>query len=417
VYKDEGDSAQVSYVTFNPETIADSLVSVSEDEIRRYYDANKKAYERSGRAVLSLLTLPRTITAADTAAARARAVSLREEISKGASFEDVAQRESADTTTAVNGGSLGMSTRDRFVPEFSNAAFALRTGEVSQPVLSPFGYHLIKVDSRKGDSISVRHILLRIQQSDSSALITDRQADQLARIAASSTEPERFDSAAASLSLAPTRVQAFEGQPVMTAQGIAAGISAWAFGGVRAGESSELFDTETAYYLARLDTLVESGAAPLADVREDIRATIARKKKAELLVSRAGELARDAAGQGLEAAARVRDIPVQKTGMFTRPGFVPGLGRLNAAIGAAFGLPTGSISEPIITDQGVLVIRVDRRVAASREEWEKQKEAQRRDALNSLRQTRVRMFLESLRERAKIDDRRKRLNAAARQQV
>ena len=76
--------------------------------------------------------------------------------------------------------------KGRFVPEFENAAYALKVGEISEPVLTPFGYHLIKVDEHKGDTIAIRHILLPITQSDSAATATDRRADELAKIAASS---------------------------------------------------------------------------------------------------------------------------------------------------------------------------------------------------------------------------------------
>src|SRR5690606_23083012 len=154
------------------------------------------------------------------------------------------------------------------VDPFADAAFRLRIGEVSQPVLSPFGFHLIQVEARRADSVNARHILLRIQQSDSSALVTDRLADNLVRLAASATEPARFDSAAKELGLPIERVQAFEGQPVFTATGVAAGVSGWGFGGPRSGETSELFDTENAYYLARLDSLVPAGVAPLESVRD-----------------------------------------------------------------------------------------------------------------------------------------------------
>ncbi|HEX7122057.1 MAG TPA: peptidyl-prolyl cis-trans isomerase [Gemmatimonadaceae bacterium] len=417
-YRDEHDSAKVSFVTFDPATVPDSAVQVPEDEIRRFYDSNRDRFERPGRAVLSLLTIPRPVTAADTAFWRNRALELRQEIVEGRStFEQVAQRESADTASGSNGGLLGMTHRNDLVDEFANAAFRLRIGEVSEPVLSPYGFHLIKVEQRKGDSVSARHILVRIHQSDSSALAVDRLADNLVRIAASATDPAVFDSAARQLNLQPERVQAFEGQPVFTSTGVAAGVSGWAFSGPRPGESSELFDTENAYYLARLDTLVPAGIAPFQEVREDIRGLLMQRKKAEALVPDAREFAQEAARRGLEAAARDRDITVVQSNFFARPTFVPGIGRLNAAVGAAFSLPIGQISEPIVTDNAVVVLRVDQRKEASREAWEAQKEAQRQQALNGLRQARIRDFMEGLRERAKIEDHRARLNAAARQQA
>lgn len=416
-YKDTHDSVQVSWVAFDAGGVPDSAVSVSDAEIRRYYDASKTRFQRPGRAVLSVLTIPRRVTAADSAATRDRALALRDEIVKGAKFEDVARRESSDQTTAPNGGALGMSGRGRFVEEFEKAAWALRVGEVSQPVLSSFGYHLIQVDARKADSIDVRHILLNIQQSDSSAVQTDRLADQLAKIGASATEPALFDSAAKTLNLQPEVVRAIEGQPVFTTNGAAPGASAWAFGGPRPGETSELLDSESAYFLVRLDSLTDGGTAPLSEVREEIRAVLMRRKKAASLEARAAEFAREAASSDLEAAAKARDISLEKSPMFARPMFVPGLGRMNEAIGAAFSLPIGAVSQPIVTDDGVFVMRVDQRVEASKEAWEQQKGIQRQQALNALRQARVQLFLEGLRERADIEDRRKQLNAAARRQA
>jgi peptidyl-prolyl cis-trans isomerase D len=416
-YQDEHDSAQVSFVSFDPSTIPDSAIQVSEVELRRYYQDNEARFERPGRAPVSLLVIPRTITAADTAATLARITALREEIVEGAKFEDVAMRESQDETNSSAGGSLGMRGRGAFDPVFAEAAFALRPGAVSQPVLSSFGYHLIKVDEKKGDSINVRHILLRVTQSESNATATDRRADSLARIAAASTEPARFDSAARELALTPTTVTAYEGQPLFSSFGLASGVSAWAFGGSREGETSDLFDTDDAYFLARLDTLQEGGVAPFNAVRPEIEALLISRKKSELLAERTSDFADRAKATSLESAAQERDLTVNRTNLFSRSTFVPGLGRLTRAVGAAFSLPVGEVSTPIATDDGVYVIRVDRRVEASREAFEVQKATQRSNALAILQQTRVRDFMEGLREEADIRDRRKQINAAARAQA
>ncbi|MBV6522694.1 MAG: Chaperone SurA [Gemmatimonadaceae bacterium] len=417
VYRDLNDSAQVSFVHFDPSSIPDSTIKVSEAEVRTYYDQNRKRFERPGRAVMTLLAIPRAITTADSATVRNRALALREEILKGAKFEDVAKRESADSVSAADGGSLGRGGKGRFVPEFESAAYALKPGEISQPVATSFGYHLIKIDSRKGDTLSLRHILLRIQQSDSSAMRTDRKADSLVKIAAGTSIPSRLDSAATLLKLAPERAIAVEGQPLFAAGRVVPSVSAWAFGGARVGDISDMFDSDEAYFVARLDTLSEGGIAPLADVKDQIVATLTQRKKAELILPQAQAFASEAARTSLDAAAKAKDLTVTKSPSFARPGFVPGLGRLNAPIGAAFSLPVGAVSEPIVADEGVFVIRVDRRVEADSAAWVVQKSDQRKQAMNSLREARIRNYIEGVRKQANIKDKRKELNASAREQA
>ena len=416
-YRDEHDSTQVSFVTFDPALIPDSSVTVADADVRRYYDANGDRFERRGRATVTLLVIPRSLTAVDSQATRAHVDRLREEIVGGARFEDVASRESEDQFTAAAGGSMGMRGKGALDPAVEKAAFAMRVGDVSQPVLASDGYHLLKLDEKKADSVNVRHILRRIAQTDSNATMTDRRADELARIAASATEPQRFDSAAKVLGLTPETVEVFEGQPLFTGFGIASGVSAWAFGGPRPGETSDLFDTDEGYFLARLDSIVEGGKAPFEDVRDDIRGLLMRRQKAELTATQARPFAERAKATSLEAAARERDLTVTTSNRFARGTFVPGMGRLNAAVGASFALPVGAISEPIATDEGVFVLRVDRRTEAARDAFEAQKAIQRANAVRVLQEARIREFMQGLREGANIKDRRKQLNAAARSQV
>jgi parvulin-like peptidyl-prolyl isomerase len=198
---------------------------------------------------------------------------------------------------------------------------------------------------------------------------------------------------------------------------MASGVSAWAFSGVRRGEVSDLFDTDDAYFLARVDSLFEGGVAPFEAVREDIRTLLQRRKKAELMATQARAFAERAKAATLETAAKERDLTVTKTNMFGRATFVPGMGRLNSAVGASFSLPIGEISTPIATDDGVFVLRVDRRAEASRDAFEAQKTVQRANAMRVLQDARMREFMEGLRQSAEIQDRRKQLSAAARAQV
>ncbi|MBL8960231.1 MAG: SurA N-terminal domain-containing protein [Gemmatimonadetes bacterium] len=419
-YRDQNDTAQVSFVMFDANAVPDSTVSVPDAELRAYYDRNKESLERPGRAVLSILSVPRTVNASDTAATLAKTLALRAEIVGGAKFEDVAIRESADTVSGSRGGDLGTALPSNWDPTFGNAAKALRVGELSQPVLTPFGYHLIRKDGVKGDSLQLRHILVRVQQSDSNAVRTDRRADSLSSIAASATDaPTRLDSAAKVLGLNIERVIAFEGEPAMSSAGRPLpSISAWAFTGSKVGEISDLYDGDDVYVLARLDSLVNGGVPKFEDARDDIRRILIGRKKAESLVARANAVYADAKGAGgLEAAAKAKDMPVTKSEPFTRPQFVPGLGRLNEAVGASFALPVGTVSAPIVTDQGAFIVRVDRRVSADSTAWLAQRETQRKDAISAIQQLRVRTFLSEIRKTAKVDDRRKQLNASARAQA
>jgi len=413
-WQDSHDSAEVSFVAFEPDRIPDSAVRVSDDEIRAYYDTHKKIFERPGRAKVSIIIIPRAVTAADSAAVRAHALALRARILGGEKFEDVARAESADSVSAAKGGALGSGAKGRFVAPFQTAAYALKPGEISQPVLTQFGYHIIRLDSRKGDTITLHHILLRIQQSDSAAARTDRRADSLARMAASADQPAKFDSAARALHIPILRAQTIEGNSLTVDGRYIPSVGPWAFEGAKPGETSELFDAEDGYYLARLDSLTPGGTLSLDQAKQDIRTYFMRRKKIDALVPQATSFAKVAAASSLEGAAKLMNMEVVKTKPFTRVTGVPELAQLPEAVGAAFTLPLHVVSAPIKASGGVVVERVDNRVPASRAAFEAQKEAMRPQELQQLRQQRVREFLANLRTVAKIDDMRKQVEASAR---
>ena len=413
-FQDQHDSAQASFVAFDPNRISDSAVRVSDDEVRAYYDTHKKLFERPGTAKISIIIIPRSVSAADSAAVRARALALRARILGGEKFEDVARAESADSVTAVNGGSLGKGPKGRFVAPFENAAFALKVGEISLPVLTPFGYHLIRVDERKGDTISVRHILLRIQQGDSAAARTDRRADSLARIAASSDQPSKFDDAARTLHIPVIKSSVVAGNAVTVNGQFIPSVGPWAFQGARPGETSELFDAEDGYYLARLDSLTPGGTLSLDQAKNDIRAYLLRQKKIDALLPQAQNFAKVAAASSLESAAKLMNLQVVSTKPFSRVTGVPELAQAPEAVGAAFSLPLHTVSEPIKSTGAVVVERVDNRFSASRAAFEAQKDVLRQQAMQQLKRQRVQEFLANLRAVAKIDDRRKQVEASAR---
>ncbi len=74
---------------------------------------------------------------------------VREELDKGADFAELAKSKSKDPGAAAEGGDLGFFSKDQMVPEFAEAAFKLEKGKVSEPVKSPFGWHIIRVEEKR----------------------------------------------------------------------------------------------------------------------------------------------------------------------------------------------------------------------------------------------------------------------------
>ncbi|MBK8945642.1 MAG: peptidylprolyl isomerase [Ignavibacteriae bacterium] len=98
--------------------------------------------------------------------ARDFAQALRDSISKGANFEELAKKNSDDPGSAKAGGDLGFVKRGVFYPEFESAAFALKEGELSNIVESPVGFHIIELIEKRGESIRARHILIKPKSDD-----------------------------------------------------------------------------------------------------------------------------------------------------------------------------------------------------------------------------------------------------------
>jgi peptidyl-prolyl cis-trans isomerase C len=135
-----------------------SLGTSDEAAMHAYYDAHKGEMDQiHARHILIRFqgsAVPQRLGQKDLTDAEAlqKAKDLRAKIVAGAKFTEVAQAESDDVGSGANGGDLDTFARGAMVPEFEKAAFALPVGEVSQPVRSAFGYHLILVETHAAKS-------------------------------------------------------------------------------------------------------------------------------------------------------------------------------------------------------------------------------------------------------------------------
>jgi len=129
----------------------DGPIAVTDAEMKEYYERNKRRYEvkEMVKAGHILIRLKKDATPEQKKAALTKAQGIeREARKKGADFKQLAIKHS-EGPTGPKGGDLGFFTRGRMAPEFEKAAFGMKPGAVSKPVLTQFGYHIIKVYERK----------------------------------------------------------------------------------------------------------------------------------------------------------------------------------------------------------------------------------------------------------------------------
>jgi peptidyl-prolyl cis-trans isomerase C len=128
-------------------------VKVDEADLRKYYDQHKPEFEQvHGAHILIRFQGSQVPVRAgqkdlSDAEALAKAQELRAKILAGADFAELAKKESDDIGSGNNGGDLGTFKHGQMVPSFEEAAFKLKPGELSEPIKTQFGYHLIKVQT------------------------------------------------------------------------------------------------------------------------------------------------------------------------------------------------------------------------------------------------------------------------------
>lgn len=404
-FRDEHETARVGLLRLDPATsVPDGAVQVTPAEVEAWYRDNRESFRQPRRVWLSYVSLPRVPLASDSAAAFDRAMAIREEILAGAPFAEVASRESSDQVSAAQGGDLGEWTRGQFDSRFQAEADRLPLNTLSEPVLSAFGYHLIEITARTGDTFRGRHILVPVEVVGEHRDRLDAQADSLERLGADRLDRAALDTVARALGLEIRQTgQVNEGRAVYTTNELVPDAGIWAFQ-ADAGETSPILETETSFLLFRVDSTAAEGIPPLARIRAEVEAAVRHAKRLTAAATLADEIRREVTGgTSLREAATRRGLSYSEPEPFTRLAPLVENAELN---GAAFGTPPGEVSSVIRTEQGVWLLQTLARTPADSARFATELPALRNRELQSLRQLRVREFLSALRAGARITDRR-----------
>ena len=383
-------------------------VSVTEMEERTYYEGHQDEFKQDEQVCAShiLVKVKATPEATEGHAddeARRMAQAALDQAKAGSDFAALARKVSEDQGSAPNGGDLRCFPRGQMVPEFDNAVFSLGPGDTSDLVKTQYGYHIIRVTSRREEATApfaqakdrihqtlmnqrVRSLLEEQTQAITDGIKRGRSLEDLAK--------ERGFSVEKSPPLA-------RGQdtPPLTSPALVAK----AFEMKRGETEPEPFPLPTGYAYISLQEVQSARPADFKEVQDRVKADLQREKAEEAARARAAEVKARAESAGLEKAATAAGLVRKATDALVGRGQPLGdLGTSAALEDAAYTLPENVLSDPIPVAGGFALVRVLEKKAFDPAAFEKEKPA----LVTSLRQQRreelFRSFMQEARKRVTV---------------
>lgn len=320
------EQVSVNYIELNAQTMA-STIPVSEQEIAARYESQSENYrtpeERKARHIL--IRLAKDADEKSVAEAKGRIDELAQRIAKGESFAELAKANSQDPGSAVQGGDLGYFGRGMMDPAFETATFALKKGEVSQPIRSSFGFHLIQLDEvRGGDTKPLSEV-----RSQIAAEIRQEQADQKFFELAGKLgnlvyeHPDNLDEASSQLGLPLQQSAPFArsgGAGIASNQKVVA--AAFTDKVLKDGENSEVIEVNDKHLVVlRLREHTPEKQRPLGEVKAQITAQL-KKDKAKLRAEEVADalLTRLAKGEDPRVLAKEAKVEWRRVANAAREG-------------------------------------------------------------------------------------------------
>lgn len=402
-----GERRRVAYLKIDPATVRER-VEISEREIESYYKEHRDDYatpeEVHARHIL--IKVDSDAEEEEREAARERAEEILKRLREGADFEAMAKEYSEDPGSRSKGGDLGFFGRGRMVKPFEEVAFSLPVGELSDLVESPYGYHIIRVDERKGAGYrtleEVRpQILQRLRREQSTDEI-DKVARRLARAAKKKGD---LQAVAEEYDLEVREVEIEEGENYLS--GIP---DSKAF--IEAAESLEvdavspLVEGSRNRYLLQLKAIEPPIEKPFESVRGEVEREYKKRYRQEKAASDAARLLEKAKERGsLEKAAEEMGYKTEETGLFARrTDYVPRIGTSKEISQRAFALTEEDrfTEEPIVYQDRLYILELAEREGPDWDQFESDYLKERRKVLQRLRQSTLQAYIASLREETKV---------------
>ena len=391
---------QIRYITVDPERFP-YKGEIEPELIEEYYEANEDEFVQPEQVQARhiLLKVPTNVSDEREAEIRAKAESLLQQLRDGADFDELAQAHSEDTATAEKGGNLGLFPQGQMVAPFDEAVFGLEVGELSEPVRTTFGFHIIRLDDKvEPGTKSLTEVkddiekTLRQERSKEAALgFVD---DIMVFI---EEDPQQFDDLAKQHDLKITETPLIPQTEQLPDLAKAPQLVSRAFG-LNQGAVDTQEAPDGTHYIFQVGEIEPASTIPFEEAKERVTNDLKQQKSRTLASQTADDWAtKMQAGMPLEELAKTLDVQVVDTGLFKRNDSIPQYGRSAAFSRMAFDLQPGG-SAAVHDGARNAVIQVTERKPADMAEFEADKQATRERLLAQKRQQARVAFDNSLRD-------------------
>ncbi len=379
-----GEKRKVKYALLEVEKVRET-VQVPDADVEAFYTQNKAQYTTEGRVRASHILLK--TEGKDEAAVKAKAEAVLAQVkAPGADFAALAKANSEDEGSAVNGGDLNYFGKGQMVPEFEQAAFGLKAGEVSGLVKTTFGFHIIKViDSQPETSRPVAEVKpeivdqLKWQKAQ-------QEAEQIAKaMEAAIKSPADMEKVAKERGVTVVESPLFLRDEPIGELGAAPDVAARAFT-MKDGEITPALRVSRGWVFATPAGRQDSYIPQLAEVTARVREDVVREKAAELVKTRAAAIAADLrTATDFAAAVKKAGLETKPTELIARGAALPDIGPNAEVEKAVFALPQGGVTGAITTPNGAVIARVVERADVTDQQLADGRDALREELTNQRR--------------------------------
>lgn len=298
---------------------------------------------------------------ADRAVALARQI--YGELQKGAPFASLAAKYSADTASARNGGFVGWFTRERMVPQFSQAVFAGKPGQIVGPVITQFGLHIIRIEGFDSRKIVCAQVARMIKPSSQTSEMVKRSAVGFQ----SDAKVKGFDETAKSRNLFVGKTGEFSRQTLAAMPGMNDAVTRFAFS-AKEGEISDVLDSDKGFVVMKLLAKNDTGYRLLdGQLKPLIRSVLVQQKQGAALKLKLASMSK-AAGGSLDGVA-AQDPKLKKVSsgrIYWRDGSIEGYGIDRQLVESMAGMKLNQLSQPVpIADGYALAVVTGRQIDPS----------------------------------------------------